>query len=419
MNGVRAALRFTGVPPWLLDKRPKLPSRNWLIFLSFTSSCVGLYAYDRRQCRAIRQEYIDKVKDFAEERVDSMYRPRRVTVYGGRWPGDEDYDQSLKYFRKYVKARPILVAAAVDFTMVGGKRLGDVAERVADFIKAQRRREAGLDIVPEVYRSLPMYVPPDKEQEYYLEGGIIIIGRPTFKEFMEGLKRGWTEPLDKVDREELLAQELEADGRFDDVEEGDLPSQQQPSPLAPMAYPTSSAPLPIIPPLPPIALVPFTNLLGFTKIPLMIWDWFNRRHHVRNGAEAAYRVIVGQTRPFVGPADDSVETDLDFDVACERWLKKSLFDIPKDTDKAREKFYTELKTKLETARALARGTREPTKDEVHNPPPTEVELRTERLDKEKRWRGDLAGWQIIHPDTRTAWDGRFRDVLRVYTDPKK
>ncbi|KAJ7827537.1 inner membrane protein import complex subunit Tim54-domain-containing protein [Mycena olivaceomarginata] len=254
---------------------------NWLIFLSVTSSVAGLYIYDRQQCKAIRKSYVEKVKDLADEPVGSLYRPRKVIVYGGKWPGDEDHDQTLKYFRKYVK--PILVAAAVDYEMIGGKRLGDIANRVADDIKSQRRLEAGLDARPEVYKELPTYQTPLEERLSQTEGGIAIIGRPTFKEFMTGLKRGWTEPLDKVDRDEILAQELENDGRFD--EEDDL-ERPEPKPFEPLIEPPSvsstPSPLPQIPPLPPLLLVPFTDILGFTKIPLMIWNFFNQRKRCPN-----------------------------------------------------------------------------------------------------------------------------------------
>ncbi|EEB88210.1 hypothetical protein MPER_14081, partial [Moniliophthora perniciosa FA553] len=37
-SGARAALEFTGIPPSWFDKRPKLPSRNWLIFWTITGS---------------------------------------------------------------------------------------------------------------------------------------------------------------------------------------------------------------------------------------------------------------------------------------------------------------------------------------------------------------------------------------------
>ncbi|KAJ7047200.1 inner membrane protein import complex subunit Tim54-domain-containing protein [Mycena alexandri] len=423
-SGVKTVLKLVGVPPSWLDKRPRLPSRNWLIFISITASTAGLYIYDRQQCKAIRKSYIDKVKDLADEPVGSLSRPRKVTVYGGKWPGDEDHDQTLKYFRKYVK--PILVAAAVDYEMIGGKRLGDIANRVADDIKSKRRLEAGLDSRPEVYQQLPTYQTPAEERESELEGGIVLIGRPTFKEFMAGLKRGWTAPLEKVDSDELLAQELEMDGRFD--EEDDSTDRAELKPFqAPPSLPSSTSPPPPIPPLPPLLLVPFTDILGFTKIPLMIWQFFNQRHDVRTGAEAGYKLVMRHTRPFSSPPEtlfsdittptNESPSDVDFDNACERHFRKSLSKIPAENAKAREKYYVELKTKLETARALARGTREPTKDEIQNPPPTEVELRAERMKKEKRWRGDLEGWQIIAPAAKVAWDERFRDALSVCADP--
>ena len=102
-SGIRAALQYTGIPPSWLDKRPKLPSRNWLIFLSVTSTITGYYIYDRRECRRIRQEYVEKVKHMSEETSDHLSWPRKVTVYAARWPGDEDWDQCMRYFRKYVK----------------------------------------------------------------------------------------------------------------------------------------------------------------------------------------------------------------------------------------------------------------------------------------------------------------------------
>ena len=105
-SGVKTVLQYTGIPPSWLDKRPSLPSRNWLIFLSVTSAVTGYYIYDRQQCKKIRQEYVDQVKDLAAQPLGSMELPRKVTVYGAKWLGDEDYDRSMKYFRKYVKVCP-------------------------------------------------------------------------------------------------------------------------------------------------------------------------------------------------------------------------------------------------------------------------------------------------------------------------
>jgi Inner membrane protein import complex subunit Tim54 len=102
-SGLRTALEYTGIPPSWLDKRPRLPSRNWLIFLSVTQTLIGYYAYDRYESRKIRQEYVARVKHMAEERLQPLDFPRTVTVYSAKWPGDDDWDRGSRYFRKYVK----------------------------------------------------------------------------------------------------------------------------------------------------------------------------------------------------------------------------------------------------------------------------------------------------------------------------
>ena len=105
-SGFRTALEFTGIPPSWFDKRPRLPSRNWLIFLSVTQSLIACYVYDRRQSQKIRQEYVDRVKHLAAEPLHSLDFPRTVTVYSAKWPGDDDWDRGSRYFRKYVKVCP-------------------------------------------------------------------------------------------------------------------------------------------------------------------------------------------------------------------------------------------------------------------------------------------------------------------------
>lgn len=102
-SGAALALRYTGIPPSWFQKRPKLPSRNWLIFWTVLGSLTSLYVYDRRETKKVRQTYIDKVKWRAEEKLNPLDLPRKVRVYACRWPGDDDHDRSMKYFRKYVK----------------------------------------------------------------------------------------------------------------------------------------------------------------------------------------------------------------------------------------------------------------------------------------------------------------------------
>jgi hypothetical protein len=43
------------------------------------------------------------VKHQGDELVGHFDWPRRVHVYASKWPGDDDYNQGMRYFRKYVK----------------------------------------------------------------------------------------------------------------------------------------------------------------------------------------------------------------------------------------------------------------------------------------------------------------------------
>lgn len=374
----------------------------------------------------------------------------------------------MRYFRKYVK--PIFVAAAIDYEMITGKRHGDLTDRIAEEIRKSRRIDVGLDPTPTPDAFPPNYPFRSLAQlrQERLEGGIVIVGRPAWKEFMAGLKKGWTEGLDDVDHEEMLAQELEMDGRFDEPDEEPkpkdlgnvepdapaatpstlshltagtppiallqyrLPPQAQKQPPASSSNSTAlNAPPTSIPLLPPILFVPFTNYLGFSQVPRMLWDFFNERRKVQSGCEAGYRLVMNSTRPFDPPpfetrslfddvASDSKPVskgDLDLGKEAEVFYRSSLSTMHEEIEKEKKRYYEALPAKLETARALARGLREPTKEEMNNPPKTEVELRAERMKKEKRWRADARGWDIVKQDSEVAYDERFKDVLRMFIDP--
>jgi import inner membrane translocase subunit TIM54 len=267
---------------------------------------------------------------------------------------------------------------------------------------------------------------------------------------MAGLRRGWTDSLELVDKDEELSRELESDGHFDEPEAAspDLsssssdfadgeplptPSRLPPSRAVPGLFPHLSGVRPSsasasashtrdagadvppptqIPPQPPLLLVPFVNLVGIKLVPLMVWDFFNERQKVRAGAEAAYKLVERATRPLERDAD------VDFDVSAEAYYKSSTTAFPAEMQKARAEYYKTLPEKLATARALARGEREPTKLEIEAPPPTEVELRAERLKKETRWRADKRGWESVSPDTPIEWDERWEGALEVFVDPE-
>jgi import inner membrane translocase subunit TIM54 len=140
----------------------------------------------------------------------------------------------------------------------------------------------------------------------------------------------------------------------------------------------------------------------------MIYDFFTQRHRVQSGCEAAYRIVRAHTR--------NIQTsDLDFDLNSERYIKGSFGKVPRRIEQAREEYYKEVTKKLKVARELARREREPTKAEMTNPPPTEVELRAERMKKELKWTSDLEGWEVLQKPV--AWDERFRTAIQVFDDP--
>lgn len=330
---------------------------------------------------------------------------------------------------------------------------------------------------------------PVAEAQRVLDGGVVIIGRATLKEYMAGLNKGWFDeiPEKEIGRDEILANILSTDGVFDKPEDerslsdavlAGLESGEEPialvsklppsssttkiptsawspfasTPAPPVSDPSATAsgtipPRDILPAQPSITLVPFTNMLGFKQIPLMLFDFFRETKHVRIGGEAAMKILLGDSReirvPFGYGLDVARESneespmsmeststggnnqgmssaeanDLDFDTQSESFYKKSFIQLPETNTSLRTTYYKNLIPRLATARELSSGSREPTKNEVSNPPPTEIELREERFRKERRWRDEEEGYAVILGDS-VAWDERMRE-LKVVVDPSK
>ena len=104
LTGFRSSLEHTGIPRSVLLWKPRLPSRNWTVFLTVVSTITYIYYDDRRQSRLIKADMLDRVKYRALEPMrGSLDLPRKVQVIGSKWPEDEDDDRALRYFRKYVK----------------------------------------------------------------------------------------------------------------------------------------------------------------------------------------------------------------------------------------------------------------------------------------------------------------------------
>lgn len=314
---------------------------------------------------------------------------------------------------------------------------------------------------------MPGAIDPAVLEANDLSGGVILVGRPSLKEYMEGLKRGWSGSVDEWNWEKEVEKTLYGDGVFEGPFSNesqeiiqDTPQQQSmpmgggqngisPTGLSFLNRPTTSSQpsstttttttKPIIPshlhippnPLPaqpPLLLVPWVNHLGFQQIPYMIRDFFTEHYRVEQGAKLAYALICGHTRPFVGassssspsPSSSSSSSDLEFDKPAERYFKNDFDELPTRLAKAKEDYYVDLRARLAEVRALARGERELTDAEKKSNKPlvSEDDLREERKKKELRWRGQVEGWGIVRKEKEVTFEDGWEGWLNVFREPR-
>ena len=321
---------FTGLPRF----RVKLPSRNWLIFLSITGSFTSVLLYDRYQKRKTERKWCSIVSHIAKEPIPVKQMPRKITIFISAPPGD-GLRPAREYFQEYVK--PVLVAAALDWDVIEGQREGDVRAGLAEKIRKLRKRngETSGAISPE----------PDAE-ELTLQArqaigvqawdgfqGDLIIGRHTWKEYVRGLHEGWLGPLDppletspavpETDMSEKATISKVGDGLRSDE---DPPPTEVPQPapdpprkpspptpfISPSQYHTSSIAPNAPATLSPSTALPLPHILGFTNTPIRIYRFLTRRYHAdKVGRDVAALVLAAQTRTYDHEADyiSSIDPD--------------------------------------------------------------------------------------------------------------
>lgn len=464
-------LLFMGIPESVLTWKPRMPSRNMSIFILTVGALTIAYYEDRQECKRIRSEYVERVRGLAEQPMRPSEWPRKVSVYTAKYPGNDDWEVAAIYFRRYVK--PILNAAAVDWEIVSGTRHGGLARELRDRFQERRRHLAGVQPWPNEAQAAgappnPFQLRPAQMLQREIDGGVVIVGRPSLKEWAWAMQQGWgtSIPRSAADRDEQLASQLSDDGAFDEVpsepraHDGDgedtstttpdapsgnkmLPTQVglrslqgATMPFAPAKTATPEQERPPaaqepdleapeqIPAQPPLCFVDYTDLVGFSNIPRRMWRFFNRREDVRRGGEAALSIILGDkssAREFQAgapggvPRDPPQGGDLDWGLHEEEFYRKSFNSTRANVAKEREKYYEELPARLRTARELARREREPTKQEERDPPKSESELISERFEKERDWRNLEEGFDIVNRDAGVTWEERWRGSLRVFT----
>ena len=257
---------------------------------------------------------------------------RKVTIYLSAPPGD-GLRPAREHFQEYV--RPILVAAALDWEVVEGRREGDLRYKLAENVRRKRRKTENStppeeeDIIEETRQRFGI----QEDQR----GGDLILGRHTWKEYIRGLHEGWLGPVSAPPEpepeptlksepvpESLLKSPSEEPvlGIVDDdasprinaePQEEKAPEPEEPKPkpsalpplIAPSAYslaPTSQLPQSF----PYSTVLPFPHLLGFLNTPIRIARFLNRRKLAdETGQMVATFILSNSDSPYAHTPESS------------------------------------------------------------------------------------------------------------------
>ncbi|KAF2019140.1 hypothetical protein BU24DRAFT_385980 [Aaosphaeria arxii CBS 175.79] len=348
--------RMMGLP----NIRMRLPSRNWMIFLGITGSWTAAVVYDRREKRRIQRKWTKLVEHIASETLDDKTLPRRLTVYLSAPPAD-GLVPARDHFHEYVK--PILVAAALDWDAIEGRREGDVRAGLAEKIRRLRKvngepsdepLEADLQLVLDEARR--------RSGVHEFDGvpGDIVIGRHTWKEYVRGLHEGWLGPLNPpkapVTEEPFVpvaetpspdptpVTTLEAvtatESTSDDASptatpEAEKPKEEekpkedeskskkkkQPPPFNTTAdYGTSTLSPNCPAALGPAAVIPLPHLLGFFNFPIRMYRFLNRRQVADDIGRQTAAAVLAAYRPF----DAAGASASDSGDAVDQWEQQKL-----------------------------------------------------------------------------------------------
>ncbi|KAF1946116.1 hypothetical protein EJ02DRAFT_394867 [Clathrospora elynae] len=335
--------RMMGLPNF----RFKLPSRNWMIFLSITGSWTAAVMYDRREKKRIQKKWAKVVEHIAQEPLDTHQLPRKLTVFLSAPPAD-GLVSARDHFHEYIK--PILVAAALDWDAIEGRREGDVRAGLAERIRKLRKKSGESSTEP-IEHGLEEELEGLRQRagvsEWTGPGGDIIVGRHTWKEYIRGLHEGWLGPLDVPPTAETPVEAppaaiepvptsnesttdaLTTSAATDDAsptatpeapkpEEAEKPAEEkskkkkQPPPFITTAeYENAGLSRNCPQALGPAAIIPFPHLLGFFNFPIRMYRFLNRRQAADVIGRETAAAVLGVYRPFETAGETSSTSDKD------------------------------------------------------------------------------------------------------------
>ncbi|KAK4697555.1 hypothetical protein P7C70_g8192, partial [Phenoliferia sp. Uapishka_3] len=167
------------------------------VFLALTIGSAVAYAYDRRECKRLKQQYIDQVEWMSEEKLGTTEMARKVRILAARVPEDGTVDRSTIWFKRYM--RPYLVASGIDFQITTGRNPGGLGRTLVSEIRVRRITEASRTGATHPTPSAPGFVVDESNKPYEaneLDGAYVILGRGSLKEYLWALKKGYGEDID-------------------------------------------------------------------------------------------------------------------------------------------------------------------------------------------------------------------------------
>jgi import inner membrane translocase subunit TIM54 len=277
-----------------------------------------MVAYDRYQTKLVKQKWIGAVSHLASQPLDPMALPRKVTVYLSAPPGD-GISPTREHFREYVK--PLLNAAAVDFDVVEGRKMGELRWKIAESIRKKRRsgQNEDKDPVGDMRKRVGVV-----SQDL---GGIVVVGRHTWKEYLRGVQEGWLGPLEAPPAPSPARGSSLMVGSLEDVveenteataqKEGEAKKAEEKDEIAkpliePHAYRNAQIPKDMPEELGPAGIVYLPHLLGVVNTPIRLYRYVTRRHMADQVCREAAATALGVYRPFVAmtvPAGTLMEED--------------------------------------------------------------------------------------------------------------
>lgn len=303
--------------------RPRLPSRNWMIFLSITATFTAAVIYDKREKKRAQRKWCKLVEHIAKEPLGRQEMPRKLTVFLESPPGD-GLRTAQDHFKEYVK--PILVASGLDWEFIQGRKEGDVRAELAEKIRNSRippEERTEETVIDEVRRRSGIH-------EFDGIRGDIVIGRHTWKEYVRGLHEGWLgpvteppKPAEEKSTEEPSTFDKQMEPPMETLpgitihsttgEDGNAPPDQasdpkpddkskkpsQPAPFIKTSeYQSAATPIDLPPEVSPSIPISFPHILGFLNTPKRLYRFLNRRVLADSIGRETAAIILGSYRPY-------------------------------------------------------------------------------------------------------------------------